>query len=463
MDLPVNNKKLGSIFGELTPLKMTQQLERFKQEDELWKTTIPVVQQNYIFGIELEMENITRPMAEASYESYWSATTDNSLRNNGVEFVSVPLKAFQIEYALDQIQSLNPKYQPVFSERTSTHVHMNVRDMTMDQIIGLVLTYIAVEKALFKVVGHDRDKNIFCIPLNNTDYFTLIRDLLKNPQSTLRNWEKYSALNLLPLSSKGTVEFRHLAGTWNKQEILRWTNLLSYLKMYAKKNTLQDIFKTITNLNSNSLYEDFIYQVFKSHADIVLRAAGNLQALLEDSITYCKLVIYTVQPIQLGTGIDWEQAVANIPAPARAATATVGIRTMPPRDDTNYPAGPANTRRPGSNLYHRTLPSNNRPRWTATSLPLSAPGWLDNNVPTNRDAENPVSWLNSFGQLIFSTKVTYFPKQHVSAQEVTWRDVVNYLRDGKRMGSLDEGQYELLINVWRDFLNFWNIYNNEEH
>ena len=103
---------------------MTEQLESFQLEDELWPSTLPLVQPNFIFGVELEMENIKTEAKPNKFNNYWTPTTDNSLRNNGVEFVSLPLKAFQIEKA-------------------PTHLNNNFS----------TLVYTSVEKLLFKWVG----------------------------------------------------------------------------------------------------------------------------------------------------------------------------------------------------------------------------------------------------------------------------------------------------------------------
>ena len=142
-----NSKKLNQYF-DLAPLKMTGQLESFALEDALYKNDLPVPIKNYIFGLEIEVENIRYNLPDATYKSYWNITGDNSLRNNGVEFITLPLKAFQIDKALQQLRFRTNQFRADFSERTSTHVHMNIRDLTIDQIYNLTLLYITVEKLL---------------------------------------------------------------------------------------------------------------------------------------------------------------------------------------------------------------------------------------------------------------------------------------------------------------------------
>ena len=288
MDNEMKNQKLSDFFN-LHPLNMTKQLESYKEEDALYKTTIPMHNPNYIFGLEIEAENITQ-VGKSKYKSYWDITGDNSLRNSGIEFVSKPLKAFQLEYAIDQLHDQLSKYPaPEFSPRTSTHVHMNVRDLTVNQIFNLVLIYTSVENVLFNWVGHNRDKNIFCIKLTDTDYVTKYQDLINYTVDTTHYWNKYTALNLKPMESKGTVEFRHMYGTWDKETILLWINFLSCIKTYARNKTTQDLYKEIQELNTNSFYEEYLFNIFGKYTKFLTQEIGNLQDLLEDSITYVKL------------------------------------------------------------------------------------------------------------------------------------------------------------------------------
>lgn len=296
MELAANENKLSQYF-DLPAFGMTKRLEQSAPEDKLWKTSIDLVQPNFVFGIELEVENIRDHMNQPKYYNYWSETNDASLRNHGVEFVSHPMKAFQIEKALRQIKELNPNYDPVFSERTSTHVHMNARDLTLNQILALTLIYASVEKLLYNWVGHNRDKNIFCVPLYNTNYLQYFSTIVEHPESLQFAWMKYAGYNLLPLRNKGTVEFRHLYGTWDTETILQWINFLSCMKMYVKQNSLETVYDTISQLNTDSTYVSYIQSIFKKHTDALMRNVNNLQDLLEDTVTMCKMSCVKLKPM----------------------------------------------------------------------------------------------------------------------------------------------------------------------
>ena len=278
MEIKSNNSRISKYFN-LPSLNQTEQQLLLKDEDNLYTNTIPLVNNLYIFGIEVEVEQVENPQITFNHTPYWNITGDNSLRNNGVEFVSLPLKANQLEGALLQLQKSLPNTAD-FSPRTSTHVHMNVRDLSIDQITSLLLLYTTVEDLLFHWVGHNRDKSVFCIKLTETDYVQLFLSLQNDPRDTIASWNKYTAFNLLPLQSKGTLDI---------PRILCWINLLSCLKTAAKKKPLTQILQEINELNTSSLYEEFVRDLFGDYYSILTKDIYNLQAILEESVSYVKL------------------------------------------------------------------------------------------------------------------------------------------------------------------------------
>jgi hypothetical protein len=296
MDFTPNSNKISKYF-DLPRLAQTNRNEVYAQEDATHKNTIPVENNAYIFGLEVEVENISNPKVTATYRSYWTVTTDTSLRNNGVEFVSIPLKMSQIEGAIDQLTTNLPTTHE-FSPRTSVHVHMNVRDLSLEQITNLLLLYTTIEELLFKWVGHERDTNIFCIKLTETEYADSYMKLQINPINTVQYWNKYTALNLHPMQEKGTVEFRHMHGTCDKVRLLTWINMLACLKTAAKKRNLNSLIKEIQELNSSSMYEIFISKIFNEYTPELLPFRINIKSMMEDAISYIKIATIQVTPPQ---------------------------------------------------------------------------------------------------------------------------------------------------------------------
>lgn len=296
-----NLNKISKYFN-LPQLGQSARDKAFAKEDALYKNTKPLHNSRYIFGIEVEVEGITKSDYRGTYADYWTATTDNSLRNNGVEFVSAPLRADQLEGAFAQLkQSINTNHN--FSPRTSVHVHMNVRDMTINQINNLLIVYTVVEDLLFNYAGESRKNNVFCIRLQDTNYIDNMRLFQNNPTGTVHRWNKYTALNLHPIADKGTVEFRHMRGTLDVDVLLTWVNLLSCIKTFAKDNTTNHIFQQVMMLNAESNYEMFLYRVFGDYTKH-LSLGCNLHEQMKDAVSYIKLINWKTEATQQRVTID---------------------------------------------------------------------------------------------------------------------------------------------------------------
>jgi hypothetical protein len=228
------------------------------EEANPYMNAFPVVDKNTYLGIEVEVENV-QTYRRAS--PYWTVKEDGSLRNHGREFVTPPIRAWRVEHALYKLFNNELNSDIDFSERTSIHVHMNIRTLTIKQLEALVLTYIVFEKVLFNYVGEDRYNNIFCVPIVETDIGYSFRDLISqsNPNTA---WQKYTALNLLPIMQLGTIEFRHLGGTSDIETLMTWINMLLSLKKFALQKDPEYIWNRIQTLNTTSEYRIFGEEVF---------------------------------------------------------------------------------------------------------------------------------------------------------------------------------------------------------
>jgi hypothetical protein len=224
----------------------------------------PFADPNGHVGLEVEVENVSYINPNIPL-CFWQITEDGSLRNHGKEFktFAIPLKYSQL--ALEQLFSgLNPDID--FSNRTSIHAHLDVRGMTMEQVLTLLFTYACVENLLFKFAGVQRRNSIFCTPITETRLFM---GLNISNKTELRNhfqnvWQKYSALNVLPIQTFGTVEFRQMPGTSDVPKLCIWLDLLSRIRLFAYKTNFADVIGTISDLNTNSQYRKFVESVFGS-------------------------------------------------------------------------------------------------------------------------------------------------------------------------------------------------------
>ena len=237
-------------------------------EESLPDQTIALVAANELIGIEIEMENMPN---WPSTDYYWTSKKDGSLRNNGVEYVSIPLRAAQIEWSLDYLKDRLDisNCKPDLSPRTSTHIHLNVRDLTKEQYKNIVLLYAMFEKHFFKFATSKREQSLFCVPLYASQYMQYYIKMIDNEEPY---WSKYLALNVLPVMSNnetgtyGTIEFRHLHGTMDKHLILSFVNSILCLKQEARKWKHADLLKFLEEANSTSGYAAMYHQIFAKHA-----------------------------------------------------------------------------------------------------------------------------------------------------------------------------------------------------
>jgi hypothetical protein len=162
--------------------------------------------------------------------AYWVGNLglvhDGSLRNGGIEFITKPM---EFEEALKTFNILHDGLvlgPAPYTSRTSIHVHVNMANMSMAQVKHLLLLYALLEPVFFEVAGETRKHNIHCVPLS----FTMLPSIYNKPiQDIIKAWSKYSAFNLMPLKTQGTVEFRHLYGTGDFEVYQKWLTLIQEL------------------------------------------------------------------------------------------------------------------------------------------------------------------------------------------------------------------------------------------
>lgn len=209
-------------------------------------------------GIEVEIEKLFE-IPHALF--LWSLTEDGSLRDNGYEFVSVPLKDDQVLCAIEELTKIyknNPK--STFSHRCSIHVHMDVTKLTVGQLRTLIATYICVEDLMFSLVSPSRQGNSYCYPLSDTA--CTWEDF--QPGEISEKY-KYCALNPHHLRDFGTLEFRHHGGTKQKVELINWIETILHFYRYVEQTPHEKVEETIMKLNTVSNYREFCKSVFKDH------------------------------------------------------------------------------------------------------------------------------------------------------------------------------------------------------
>jgi hypothetical protein len=187
----------------------------------------------FIAGTELEIEDVKGNNISIP----WQAIPDGSLRNNGVEFVSPPLDTASLVDGFKHIHAhlICSKAKANFSERTSIHVHINCLDLDTEQVKSIVMWYALFEPVFFAMVDPHRKHNIHCVPLDQTH----LSGQYKRPlQEMVERWSKYTALNLIPLHSQGTIEFRHMEGHNDAVKFEWWLKTIENLWQYGRMRPL---------------------------------------------------------------------------------------------------------------------------------------------------------------------------------------------------------------------------------
>lgn len=253
-----------------------------------WEGDIPLVAPDLIMGLELEIESF------GDYDDFpfgCNVTEDGSLRNGGREVITLPTKTKYLQRVLENVFKKHNITPANYSDRCSTHVHINVQDFNPDQLKNVALTYQVVERLLYKWVGEEREGNIYCVPWYQTNLNqTLVDQLTRDITRTCRRWIKYTALNLVPVQEQGTLEFRHLYGTCDVNIIMKWVNILASLVEYARRQDHTALSECILNMNTVSNYDMFLRDVFGQTAEL-FTALPDYKAVLGVGVVDTKLML----------------------------------------------------------------------------------------------------------------------------------------------------------------------------
>jgi Putative amidoligase enzyme len=239
----------------LGPLKTNNLTLKKYTLENFPKTKNNFVGFNGYVGIEVEVENIKDPADPdllPNFRDFWKVGKDGSLRDNGIELISVPLRGINISGAINFLQDFLTRCYPKhkFSHRCGVHVHVNCREYEEWQVNNIMYVYCCVETLLFKqFVRNERDGNSFCMPVNDVFVGKAYQHC------------KYQALNRRSLRELGTLEFRHLLGTTNQDTLKKWIKIIINLINYATSRSTQEVTDIILKLNTLSNYEAFIKDV----------------------------------------------------------------------------------------------------------------------------------------------------------------------------------------------------------
>lgn len=204
-------------------------------------------------GVEVEVEGVNfrglDKTVPAVIRTYWEWHEDPSLHNHGAEFTfRNPLFGEDARIALVEFMPYARKEGFATSLRTGIHVHLDARDLSRYQLLGLLAYYAIFEPALYAWVGDDRHSNNFCLPWYKFEgalqqaigILSSMRDFSKGKLSrnedvilSCEEFHRYAGLNLKSLAAFGSIEFRQLKTSLEYERVKTWINIILALKRAA--------------------------------------------------------------------------------------------------------------------------------------------------------------------------------------------------------------------------------------
>lgn len=247
----------------------------------------------FLMGVELELENVHGDLRHRGVP-YWETHHDESLRNDGLEFVfEGPMYGGAALAAVDAFYAVPQDYTG--GARTSTHIHVDASKLTVGAMRAIIgLSYI-LEDALFSSVLAARKWCGYCMPLTEMAHSRLRALLLSQDTATFTitgvkanaNAEKYYGLNISSLLKHGTLEYRYFPGAPTKDELLSWMDYVTELTAAGLR--LEDIeplrgiesFEQLHNMLMTQL-PTWAPRLLAQNNDKLMERLFELQGILED-------------------------------------------------------------------------------------------------------------------------------------------------------------------------------------
>lgn len=187
-----------------------------------------------LYAFEVEVEGTALPRTLASHRIV--VKEDTSLRG-GFEYVSAaPGSVDQLKADVRELFAAFDANGTVLnnSYRTSTHVHMNVRDMKVNALATFVVLWGTFEDVLTRWCGPTRAGNLFALRMSDSAYAvdTWVRGFKTGDFSANRDM-RYLALNPCSLLTFGSVELRSMRGLNRPEELDPWLDIIERVRTKA--------------------------------------------------------------------------------------------------------------------------------------------------------------------------------------------------------------------------------------
>lgn len=222
-------------------------------------------------GVEIEVEGDCLP----DIIPYWDVHGDGSLRaEEAFEYVLPrPVGINTLKTRLATLKEAFEDCESDFHEsyRAGVHVHINVQDLTVKELFNFIIINLVVEELLLTFCASHRVGNHFCLPSSQADYMpNLLWKCAEEKDLAVLHTDdiRYSAMNLKPIITYGSIEFRAHESTYDFDKIHKWASIL----LQIKKASLEfDSPKKIMEEVSLGGYEGFVTKVFGPYAEMFMQ------------------------------------------------------------------------------------------------------------------------------------------------------------------------------------------------
>ncbi len=194
------------------------------------------------YGLEVECEGPVL-LAGSIIPKQWDGHNDGSLRGNNMEYVlNTPLDYPEAMKAVQDLFEASEKVKAVIndSNRTSFHVHLNLRDVPIVQLANIIVLYGIFENLLVNWCGEYRVGNLFAQRFCDVKWAigAIARCLQTNSfGGTFGNDQRYMALNLASIGKFGSLEFRSMRGLTRSKEGVQWLSMINKIFEASKRYT----------------------------------------------------------------------------------------------------------------------------------------------------------------------------------------------------------------------------------
>ena len=186
-------------------------------------------------GVECEVEGLEDfGMGRVHGLEGWDATSDGSLNNGGVEFISSPMNGDKLYNSIDALSLHLRNTDAMVSRSCGLHVHVNAMDLYHQELKGVLYVARKVEPLLYAMQPEKRRESHWCKKMRLSKRGI---DVIDSDDSFVDMWydgnastekyhdSRYHGLNLHARVYLGTVEFRYHTGTMNARKMRSWAEI----------------------------------------------------------------------------------------------------------------------------------------------------------------------------------------------------------------------------------------------